>query len=65
MTLFLLIKYIKMVKKYKTDDGRIIVVHHQRFDRRKLATKVVEKDKKKVKRAKRKRDTKKQIEEAL
>ncbi len=54
-----------MVKKYKTDDGRIIVVHHQRFDRRKLATKVVEKDKKKVKRAKRKRDTKKQIEEAL
>jgi len=54
-----------MPKEYKTKDGRIIVIHHQRFDRKKLATKVVEKDKKKVKRAKRKRDIKKQIEEEL
>ena len=54
-----------MSKKYKTKDGKIIVVHHQRFDITKLATKIVEKDKKKVKRAKRKREIKKQIEEEL
>ena len=52
-----------MSKKYTTKDGKKIIVYHQRFDITKLATKIVEKDKKKVKRAKRKREIKKQIEE--
>ena len=54
-----------MSKKYTTKDGKKIIVYHQRFDITKLATKIVEKDKKKVKRAKRKREIKKQIEEEL